>query len=67
VPTRRENVLAFRQRPQHLGRRLPPARLAEVAADCCGLRNSPPGSADSALAARLAPHRSCTAAAVTVG
>ena len=53
MPTRRENVLAFRQRRQHLDRRLPPARLAEVAADCCGLRNSPPGSADAALAARL--------------
>ena len=49
----RESVLAFRLRRQHLDRRLPPARLAEVAADCCGLRNSPPGSADAALAARL--------------
>ncbi|HVE31672.1 MAG TPA: winged helix DNA-binding domain-containing protein [Mycobacteriales bacterium] len=53
MPTSRESVLAFRQRRQHLGRRLPVARLAEVAADCCGLRNSPPGSADAALAARL--------------
>jgi Winged helix DNA-binding domain len=52
VPTSRENVLAFRQRRQHLDRRLPEARLAEVAADCCGLRNSPPGSAGAALAAR---------------
>ena len=53
MPTSRESVLAFRQRRQHLDRRLPPARLADVAADCCGLRNSPPGSADAALAARL--------------
>jgi hypothetical protein len=53
VATSRESVLAFRLRRQHLDRRLPPARLAEVAADCCGLRNSPPGSADAALAARL--------------
>jgi hypothetical protein len=66
VPTRRESVFAFRQRRQHLDRRLPPARLAEIAADCCGLGNSPPGSADAALAARLAPQRSCTAT-VTVG
>jgi hypothetical protein len=40
VPTSRESILAFRQRRQHLDRRLPPARLAEVAAACCGLRTS---------------------------
>ena len=39
------------------------ARLAEVAADCCGLRNSPPGSADAALAARLTGRSTETVAA----
>ena len=53
MPASRDSALAFRQRRQHLDRRLPPARLADVTADCCGLPNSPPGSADAALAARL--------------
>jgi hypothetical protein len=53
VSTARDNVLAFRQGRQHLHRRVPRARLGEAVADCCGIRNSPPGSADAALAARV--------------
>jgi hypothetical protein len=39
--------------PADLHRRLPAARLGTAVADCCGIRNSPPGSADAALEARL--------------
>jgi hypothetical protein len=50
--TGRGQVLAFRFRRQHLARRLPGARMVD-AATACGLRNSPPGSAQVALLARV--------------
>jgi Winged helix DNA-binding domain len=56
VPTptvTRERVLGFRLRRQHLHRRLPAGRLGTAVADCCGIRNSPPGSAGPALDARV--------------
>ena len=52
VTTARRQVLAFRLRRQHLARRLGAARMADVAATC-GVRNSPPGSAQLALLARV--------------
>jgi hypothetical protein len=45
-------VLAFRLRRQHLARRLGAARMAEVVATC-SVRNSPAGSAQVALLARV--------------
>ncbi|MHB1293776.1 MAG: winged helix DNA-binding domain-containing protein [Anaerolineae bacterium] len=48
----RERVLAFRLAGQHLAQRLAPGSLAE-AAGACGLQNSPPGSAELALFARV--------------
>lgn len=52
VTTARRQVLAFRLRRQHLVRRLDVARMAEVTA-ACSVRNSPPGSAQVALLARV--------------
>lgn len=52
VTTTRKRVLAFRLRRQHLARRLGAARLAEATATC-GVRNSPAGSAQVALLARV--------------
>jgi hypothetical protein len=52
VTTARRQVLAFRLRRQHLARRLGAARMAEVTATC-SVRNSPPGSAQVALLARV--------------
>ena len=48
----RRQVLAFRLRRQQLARRLAATRMAEVVATC-GVRNSPPGSAQVALLARV--------------
>lgn len=48
----RDHVLAFRLRRQHLDRRLGGASLAAAVA-ACGIRNTPPGSAQTALAARV--------------
>jgi hypothetical protein len=50
VTTARRQVLAFRR--HHLARRLGAARLADAAATC-GVRNSPSGSAQVALLARV--------------
>ncbi len=52
-PFLREQALAFRLEQQHLARRLPPGALL-AAVTACGIRNSPPGSAEMALHARLA-------------
>lgn len=52
VTTARRQVLAFRLRRQHLARRLGAARMADVTATC-SVRNSPPGSAQAALLARV--------------
>ncbi len=52
VTTTRRQVLAFRLRRQHLARRLGAARMAEATATC-SMRNSPPGSAQVALLARV--------------
>lgn len=52
VTTTRWQVLAFRLRRQHLARRLGAARMAEVIATC-SVRNSPAGSAQVALLARV--------------
>lgn len=52
VTTTRRQVLAFRLRRQHLARRLGSARMADATATC-SLRNSPPGSAQVALLARV--------------
>ena len=52
VTTARRQVLAFRLRRHHLARRLGAARLADAAATC-GVRNSPSGSAQVALLARV--------------
>jgi hypothetical protein len=52
VTTTRRQVLAFRLRRQHLTRRLGAARMVDAAA-ACGVRNSPPGSAQVALLARV--------------
>lgn len=52
VTTTRRQVLAFRLRRHHLARRLSAARMAEVTATC-SVRNSPPGSAQVALLARV--------------
>jgi len=52
VTTTRRQVLAFRLRQQHLARRLGAARMTEATATC-GVRNSPPGSAQVALLARV--------------
>jgi hypothetical protein len=52
VTMTRRQVLAFRLRRQHLARRLGAARLADVTATC-SVRNSPPGSAQVALLARV--------------
>ena len=52
VTTARRQVLAFRLRRQHLARRLGAARMADVTATC-SVRNSPPGSAQVALLARV--------------
>ncbi len=52
VTTDRKQVLAFRLRRQHLSRRLGAARMADVTATC-SVRNSPPGSAQVALLARV--------------
>ena len=52
VTTARRQVLAFRLRRQHLARRLSAASMADVTATC-GVRNSPPGTAQVALLARV--------------
>jgi hypothetical protein len=52
VTTARRQVLAFRLRRQHLARRLGAPSLADVTATC-SVRNSPPGSAQVALLARV--------------
>ena len=52
VTAARRQVLAFRLRQQHLARRLGAARMAEATATC-SVRNSPPGSAQVALLARV--------------
>jgi DNA glycosylase AlkZ-like len=53
LTTTRGRVLGFRLRRQHLHRRLAAGRLGTAVADCCGIRNSPPGSAGLALDARV--------------
>ena len=50
--TGRGQVLAFRLRRQHLVRRLGVTRMVDATAPC-GVRNSPPGSAQVALLARV--------------
>lgn len=50
--TTRAHVLAFRLRRHNLAQRLGEARMAEAVA-ACSIRNTPPGSALSALAARV--------------
>lgn len=50
--THREQVLAFRLNSHNLAERLPRASLL-LAAGACGLQNTPPGSADLALHARV--------------
>ena len=52
VTTDRSQVLAFRLRRQHLVCRLGAASMADATATC-GVRNSPPGSAQVALLARV--------------
>jgi hypothetical protein len=52
VTTARRQVLAFRLRRQHLARRLGAARMADAVATC-SVRNSPAGSAQVALLARV--------------
>lgn len=52
VTATRRQVLAFRLRRQHLVRRLGAASMADATA-ACGVRNSPPGSAQVALLARV--------------
>lgn len=52
VTTTRRQVLAFRLCRQHLARRLGPARMADATATC-SVRNSPAGSAQVALLARV--------------
>lgn len=52
LTTTRRQVLAFRLRRQHLARRLGKARMAEAVA-ACSVRNTPPGSAQAALLARV--------------
>ena len=52
VTATRTQVLAFRLRRQHLVRRLGTARMADATATC-GVRNSPVGSAQVALLARV--------------
>jgi hypothetical protein len=52
VTTTRRQVLAFRLRRQHLARRLGAAKMTDAIA-ACGVRNSPPGSAQVALLARV--------------
>jgi hypothetical protein len=47
-----ERVVGFRLRRHHLDRRLGPRSLRAAVA-VCGIRNSPPGSAATALAARV--------------
>lgn len=49
----REQALAFRLHRQHLSSRLPAGALLEAAGHC-GVRNSPPGSAELAFQARVA-------------
>ena len=48
----REQVLAFRAAAQSLDRRRPATELLDVAG-ACGVQDTPPGSADVSLAARL--------------
>jgi hypothetical protein len=48
----REKVLAFRLSQNYLDRRLPSGELLQ-ATELCGIRNSPPGSADLSFQARL--------------
>ncbi len=50
--TELEQAAAFRLESHHLARRLPPSSLLE-AAGACGVQNTPPGSADLALLARV--------------
>ncbi|HKE66137.1 MAG TPA: crosslink repair DNA glycosylase YcaQ family protein, partial [Micromonosporaceae bacterium] len=52
VTVARVQVLAFRLRRQHLMRRLGTASMVDVTATC-SVRNSPPGSAQIALLARV--------------
>lgn len=52
VTAARRQVLAFRLRQQHLARRLGAARMADATATC-SVRNSPAGSAQVALLARV--------------
>jgi Winged helix DNA-binding domain len=52
VEVSRESVLGFRLRRHHLDRRLSADSLAE-ATGVAGVRNSPPGTAQEALAARI--------------
>ena len=48
----RDQVIAFRLEGQHLNRRLPAGSLL-AAAGACGMQNTPPGSAELALHARV--------------
>ena len=48
-----EQVLAYRLNSHNLTRRLPPSARLEAAA-CCGVQNTPPGSGELALHARVA-------------
>src|SRR5512133_715444 len=47
-----EQVIAFRLEGQHLNQRLPAGSLL-AAAGACGMQNTPPGSAELALHARV--------------
>lgn len=49
----RDQILAFRLEKQNLITRLPAGKLVDAAANC-GIRNSPPGSAELAFQARVA-------------
>ncbi len=63
LTTTPERVLGFRLRRHHLGRRLA-LRSLGAAATACGIRNSPPGSALTALAARVTGMSAVSAAAL---
>jgi hypothetical protein len=52
LTTTREHVLAFRLRRHHLTLRLGEARITDAVA-ACSVRNTPPGSAQAALLARV--------------
>ena len=59
----REQVLAFRAAAHALDERRPAARLLDVVG-ACGIQDTPPGSADVSLAARLSINAPCAREAV---